>query len=474
MKKFLSLVLVLVFASSILISCSSNTNTGTTSGTTNNSNTSVAGEGKTFDGTVRIAWLGMNPDDRVDPISGITYKGSYAFKDMLEEKLPGITIEFIQIPSDGWIQKMGTTIENGEADIGWYTNQIMAAEWFVDHRDFMKEDPEFTEETFEATFTEGAKQYTRYRSFDYPDFTDAIYGLPYDVGSYYIMYDKQLLEEWGVSEPSMNPSFDELMEIFQKTTGINPVSGKQNYGTYVRPYWSEWLGVGADLYHSVDIPDMNLDNLDIVKDVDYILDSPKILSYFKFMEQAIVSSPPGANADSGAEKWLTSDNDIALMLDTSKTQAYYNNLLAGNTEVTDRFKPIFLPKGEQGVSGFPEVHHVAVTKKATDPKLAWEVVKLIATDKDVLNLLYENYAMGTSPALVDASGIDIMSDEFAADRYQDRLDSTFITDDYWYWREPIQKVFNEFFVGDLTPETARTQLHTYVNEWITNKQKQIG
>ena len=390
---------------------------------------------------VRIAWLGINPDDRVDPISGITYKGSYEFKALLEEKVPGTEIEFIQIPNDGWIQKMETTITSGEADIGWYTNQVMAADWFVDHREFMQNDPDFTEETFDSIFTEGAKKYTRYHTFDYPEQTGAIYGLPYDVGAYYIMYDKQLLEEWGVAPPSQNPTFDELMAIIKATTGTNPVSGKQNYGTYIRPYWCEWVGVGADLYHPVEIPDMDINKLDIANDVDYIKSSQEILDYFQMLLDMIACAPDGVTADTGHENWMTPDNNIAVMFDTSKTTPYYNHLLADNKEITDRFIPVFLPKGAQGVSGFPEVHHIAVTKLANNKELCWEVVKAIATDIDVLNLVYANHSVGVVPHLVDTTGIERMDEEFTKLRYEDRLNGTFLTDDYWYWREPIQKVF---------------------------------
>ena len=474
MKKLIASLLAvsLVFA---ITACNGNDSDSAQNQDNDVKNSEDAGDSASGDKKkIRIAWNGLNPDDRVDPISGITYKGSYEFKELLEKKIPEVEIEFIQIPSDGWIQKMETTITAGEADIGWYTNQVMAAEWFVDHRDFMKNDPEFSEETFDKLFTEGAKKYTRYHSFDYPDQTGEIHGLPYDVGAYYIMYDKQILEEWGVAEPSQNPTFDELMEIIQATTGTNPVSGKENYGTYIRPFWCEWVGVGADLYHPIDIPDMDIDKLDIAKDVDYMKTSPEILDYFQMLLDMIECAPEGVTADTGHENWLTPDNNIAVMFDTSKTSPYYHHLLADNKEVTDRFIPIFLPKGEQGVSGFPEVHHVAVTKLANNKELCWEVVKAITTDTDVLNLIYKNHAVGVVPALIDTTGIDIMKDEFVQLRYNDRLNGTIITDDYWYWREPIQGVFGQLFVKELTAEQAREALHASVMEWINNKKSQLG
>jgi len=470
-KRLLACMLVLIIVLSIiLVGCGNNNSKGESS--TGVSNSKNANNGKRE--LVRIAWLGLSPNDTVDPISGITFKGSYLFKELLEEKIPEAEIQFIEIPGTNWIQKMETTIKSGEADIGWYTNQVLAAEWFVDHRQFMAKDPEFTEETFEKLFIPVAKHYTRYHTFDFPDKAGAIYGLPYDVACYYIMYDKKLLEQWGVEPPSERPTFKELLEIASKTTGKNPVTGKQNYGGYIRTYWCEWLGVGADIYRPLSMSEMDISKLDISKYVDYVLESEEVLDYFQFLIDFIKYCPPGITSDSGKEKWLTPDNDIAVMLDTSATGVYYNHYLAGNKEVTDRFVPIFLPIGEQGVSGFPEVHHVAVTYNAKNPDLAWKVVKTIATDKDVLNLIFEHYSPSQVPALVDTSGLKIMEDKFAKARYEDRLQHSLITDDYWYWREPIQKVFGDLFVGKLTAEQARQQWHTNMMEWIENKKKQLG
>ncbi|MCL2833524.1 MAG: ABC transporter substrate-binding protein [Treponema sp.] len=425
-------------------------------------------------GTVRVAWLDLSPDDRIDPISGITYKGNYALKDMLEKKLPGVNIEFVMIPSDNWIQKMETTILAGDADIGWYTNQVQAPTWFVDHRDFMAKDPSFNEAAFNKTFTPGAQKYTRYGTFDYPEFTGAIYGLPYDASAYYIVYDSLLFKQWGVQPLSMKPTFEEIKNAAQKMTGKNPVTGQDNYGIYLVARWSEWLGVGSNMYHSISIPDMDLRKLDRAKDVDYIKDSQTVLDYFQFLLDMIKCAPAGVTNETGSERFYTQDNNIGIMLDTSRTQVLYNYKAAGDKSVTDRFIPVLLPRTGTGATSFPELHKLAVTKTARDPQLAWEVLKTICLDKDVLNLISANYSFGNVPALMDTSGLDIMKDDFTVQRYQDRLTGTFITDDYWYWRDTIRGIFSNVFVGKLTAAEARTTFYNGVNTWIDNKLKQLG
>lgn len=423
---------------------------------------------------VRIAWLSMNDKDTVDPINGLVSKGSGQFKALIESKMPGVEIEFINIPGDGWIQKMETTLTSGEADIGWYTNQVLATEWFVDHREFMENDPDFTEETFESMFTPGAKHYTRYHTYDFPDAAGSILGLPYDLSGYWLMYDAKIFEDFGMEPPKDGVTYAELLDMAQKMTGTNPVTGEQTYGAYVKPFWCEWLGVGADIYHTIEDPTMDIAKLDVEKDVEYIKDSQEVLDYFTFLEEIIKCAPVGAAAGTGNEKWMTDDNNIAIMLDTDSTGVYMKHQLVNNTQITDRFKPIMPIYGQQGVSAFPEVRHIAVSKLATDKELAWEVVKLIATDKEVLDFVFENYPSSAIPALADPSGMKIMENEFVAKRYQDRLDHTFITDDYWYWREPINKIFSSLFSGDLTAEEAREAFYNNVVEWVANKKMQLG
>ena len=418
---------------------------------------------------VRIAWLNLPDRDTMDPINGLEYKGSSYLKDLLEEKHPNVEIEFIHLPSDGWIQKTETLVANGEADIAYYTNQVAAYQWFEDHRTFMANDPNFTEQTFEDTFLPGPKHYTRFRSYDAPEKTDAIYGLPYAQASYWLMYDKVLFEQWGVEVPTGPVTFEQLREMALKMTGENPVTGQQNFGIYIMPFWCEWFGVGEDCYPVVENETMNIADLDMDKYVEYIKDDENVLNFFTTLQDMVKCTPPGAASWSGNEKWMTPDNDIAIMMHAFSNNAYVPHMKAGNKDVTDRFVPFQYPVGDLGMSMFPEIYHMAVVKDSPVKDLAWEVLKTISTDKDVLNLIFNNYATQMVPTLQDPSGLEIMDIPFVAERYEDRKNHSFISDDYWYWREPINKIFSTFFAGEMSPEEARTAFYDNTVEWINNK-----
>ena len=429
----------------------------------------AAALGDEYRGTVRVAWLGLSPDDSIDPISGLTFRGSDALKELLEEKLPGVVLEFIMIPGDGWIQNMETTLLSGEADIGWFTNQVMAAKWFVDHRYFMENDPSFTLADFESTFTAPAQHLSIYRTFTYPEYTGAILGLPIAASAYFMIYDAVMFEQWGVDPLPVKPSFDDIRAAAEQMTGINPVTGEHNYGIYVRAHWSEWLGIGADIYPVVNIPSMDIRELCMETNVEFIRDCPAVLAYLQFLVDMVELAPIGIANNTGHERFLTQDNNIAIMLDTTQTQILYNHILANNTAVTDRFLPALMPRSESGVSSFPEIHRLAVSRYANDQWLAWEVLKMIATDIDVQNLIFTYYAFGQVPALVDTTGIHIMNDPFTALRYEDRLTGTFITDDFWFWRDPLRRLFSGLFAGEMDAYEAREQWYLDTREWVENK-----
>jgi len=423
---------------------------------------------------VRIAWLGFHPEDRIDPISGITVRGSWEFIELIESIHPYVELEIINIPGDGWIQNMQTTILAGEADIGWYTNQVAATQWFVDHRGFMEHDPNFSEADFRSTFTEGAVRWVEYRSFDFPDSTGNIYGLPLDVTGDMIVIDTLILEQWGVEMPGMFPTYAELLDIARRTTGTNPVTGEHNFGTFLRPFWSEWHAIGMDVFPTLYLPSMDLRELDMDTYVNFIQDSQLMYDFFQYLIDFIELAPPGITVDVGAENWFTPENNIAVMIDVSRTRDWIRYDLAGMTEITERFVPVFMPVSPMGYSGFPESRSIAVTRYANNPWLAWEVLKTITTNIDSLNWLFTHREMGALPALQDPTGIHLMDNDFNRFRWEGRLTGMNNTHDYWYWREPMQRIFADLFIGELTAAEARALMHEDTIQWVENRIRLLG
>jgi len=423
---------------------------------------------------VRLAYQGILDKDTIDPISGITKKGKQSLKELLEKKLPNYQIDIITIPSDGWIQKTETTIKSGECDVAWYTNQVMAADWFTDHSEFMKDDQQVNLNNINSLFLDQAVHYIKYRSFDKPQSTNQYYGLPIDMSAYFMAYDKQLFDDWGVQPPSENTTYEELIDKAKKMTGKNPKTGKDNYGTFLKSYWLEWHSIGFNATHPIKADGMKLANLNMDNDVEYIKGSPEVLKYFNYLTEALKYAPAGAATGTGSEKFYTKDNDIAINMDVSLTGQYLAYTYANKKDVTDRFKPILMPLSKNGMQGFPEFHKVAVVKNAKDKQAAWEVVKKLTTDKEVVDFLIVNYSTSGVPALKDASGMKCMELDINKKRHEFQKKSIFITDDYWYWREPMNKVLTKVVAKQVTSEQARIEFYNNTKTWIEDKKKQLG
>ena len=424
---------------------------------------------------VRMVVPGISEQSTMDPISGLTTLGLPEFQAFLDEHVKGAKVELISIPWDGWIQKIEAMATSGEMDIGFYTNQVAVPDWYLDITPYLEKDADVNLDNLSEWFVEPATHYTYYKSFNYPEATNKIYGLPITMACNFVTYDSQLFADWGVEEPPMiGYTMPELVALAEKMTGSNPVTGLPNYGAYMTADWLEWFSVSYDAIEGISSDDMLLSGLDKAKYVDYIKDSPEVLAFFQDMERLVKNAPAGITTKSGNEMYFTFDNDLAINFDVQRAAPQYMKYLyAGATEMTDRFKPVMMPAGEIG-QGFPEFFRFAVTQKANDTDAAWEVLKQLTTNPEIVNFYLINYAQDKICALKDASEVEMMQFPINQARHAYQMENILITDDYWTWRIPMQTVLTKVLAQQITPEQACAELYEGVNAWVENTKAQLG
>ncbi len=461
MKKLFSFVMSAVLVLSIVSGCGSNDNQATNNNATNGEDLEV----------VRIVLPGINDQATIDPISGIETLGAEDYEKIIEKNVPGVDIQITSIPWDNWIQKTEAMIESNEVDIAFYTNQVLAAEWFMDHSEFLEDDPDLNFDNIEDIFSKSALSYLKYSSFNFPDAVDKIFGLPLRMSNYFLVYDAKIFEDWGVEPPGLYASFEEIVEKAEQVTGENPVTGTTNYGAYITSFWMEWNMISFDAVKPYFSNTMMLNELDTTEYVDYIKDSDEVLNFYEHMARLIDTAPAGIITRSGGEKFYTEENDIGIDFSGGNELIQYYQI--GDESITERFKPVFVPSGEFG-QGFPEFSKVAVTKTASNPDIAWEVVKTMAINKEVNGFYIDNYAKNSLPAFKDYDGMNIMDIELNKLRHEYHSETLFETDDYWFWRTPAQTVNAKLVSKEITPEEAREELHTLVAKWVSDTKKQLG
>ena len=479
-KKLISIILsVILTASMILTGCG-----GNDSPTSGNGSSGEAAENKTEEKSkdsaagkevVRVVVPGISEEATIDPISGIEKKGLGDFEAFLEEQIPEYDINLVSIPWDGWIQKMETLVTSGEVDVGFYTNQEAVPGWYQDLTEYLNKDEEVNFDNLNQLFIDPAVFYTKYNSFNYPESTGQVFGLPMTMASNIIVYDKKLFEDWGIEEPTENTTFTELVDLAEKMTGKNPVTGLTNYGGYLFSTWMEWYAISYDAVKTYESDTMLLSDMDTDEYVEYIKDSPEVLNYFTDMIRLVDCCPEGVATGSGNEKFFTEDNDIAINFDTNNVGAnYMKYIYAQDDKMTERFIPLMVPTGKNGMEGFPEFFRFSITKAAKNPDAAWEVIKKLTTTPEIVDYYLTNYAQDKVTALADTSKISMMDYEMNKKRHDYQIKAMFVTDDYWFWRTPLQSVNNQILSKQLTADAAREEFYKGVSDWVNNTKAQLG
>lgn len=470
-KTVISRILSAVMVASLCVGCSptsaSNTSSTTTSETSANKTEDTSGSEEQK--TVRIAWLNMTENDVIDPVTGIVSPGKATMEEMLSEKT-GHNVEIVSVASNGWIQQVETLVISGECDVVAYTNQTQVPVWCEPLTPYIEADENLGNGGLEDTFIDYALHYLNYSSFEYPDAYGEVYGLPYSMNQSFIVYDSLIFEQWGVEPPQEGATFQEILEIAQKVTGTNPVTGIKNYGMYLKSDRAEFDALAFDAYPIVETTSGNINDFDAEKYVEPLKDSPELLEYFEWMEDVVAISPEGITTNSGNELWLSSENNIAINitpLDCINLMNIYYRVKDQDT--IDRFQYLNMPVGSDGMQSFPVMQNVGISVNATDKDAAWDVVKAISTDPEIVDYMLMNYAYGFLPVLEDISALTFVKDNPTVEaRYEFQKEHGFITDDYWFFRTPIQSVISEVLAKTITPEEARTMTYEEVSKWVAN------
>ena len=475
-KRFFTMALAALLTAGLMTGCSSGGESNAPTENEGTNTTDNAGTDNDSSGdAVRILVPGLSDVSTTDPISGLTSGSIQEFEDFLNSKLDGQTVKVLTVPWDGWIQKTEVMATSGEMDIGFFTNQVAVPDWYADITPYLEKDDEVNMDTINDLFIEPAVYYMDYTSFTYPEATDQIFGLPMTIAGNVFVYDKQIFEDWGVEPPDENTTMPELVEMAAKMTGENPVTGKQNYGAYLTDYWFEWIAISYDAIKTYDSTDMDIKNFDKAEYVDYIKDSSEVLDFFTDYETLVASAPTGITTQTGAEKFFTEDNDIAINFDTNTTtKPIMQYIYADLTDVTDRFIPLVCPTGKSGMQGFPEFFRYSISTQAKDPDAAWDVLKQLTTNPEIVDYYIMNYQSDKMSVLKDSSGMKIAENSTYNMRHEHQSNSMFLTRDYWFWRTPLQDVNKKVVSGDLTAEEAREAFYDGVNTWVDNTTAQLG
>ncbi|HZH61099.1 MAG TPA: sugar ABC transporter substrate-binding protein [Metabacillus sp.] len=354
----LALMLLLV---TVLAGCSSDSSS---------SNDGKASDGEWAGQKVKVQLIGdFSMDDSTDPITGVKTTGLKVLKEEFEKQHPGATVEFILMPWEGYTEKTQAMLTSGEADV----YQMPGIADFAPQglleplQPFIDKDSEFNPDIFIDQQLDGWKALG-------PDSDELeIFGLPFFGDARFITYDKKLFDDWGVEYLSENPTMEEISEKAAKMTGKNPVTGEQNYGIWFRGDWSS----AFTLMNAAEGLGGKWGSGFAWEEVKFEFNSPEMLKGLEWLLDMQKLAPEGIVSNQGNEKWMTKDNNIAIMLNTGPGELVKQIEAQG---LEDRIAIAQEFKNEEGKGGLFAGSPITIAKSSENKELAWEWLKFATSD----------------------------------------------------------------------------------------------
>ncbi|WP_163580175.1 extracellular solute-binding protein [Gracilibacillus saliphilus] len=374
-KHFWLMLLFLLMVAIVAVGCSPDDTAGDGDGS--ESNDDVV-EGDWEGQTINVQLIGdFDMEDSTDPITGEKTQGLQVIKEEFESQHPGATVEFTIMPWEGYTEKTQAMITSGEADVYQMPGIAdFAAQGVLEPLEpYIEEDPDFDLDRFIDNQVDGWKALG-------PDSDElGIYGLPFLGDARFIAYDKQLFDEWGVEYLSEYPTMEEVAEKAKQMTGTNPETGEQNYGIWFRGDWSS----AFTLINLAEGQNGSWGSGFAWDEIEFNYDSPEMESGLEWLLEMQEYAPEGLVSDQGNEKWLTQDNDIAIMLNQGPGDTImpaYAQGLGERIGIVQEFK------NDEGVGGMFAGSPITMAKDSDNKELAWEWMKF-ATSETVQQYIFE-------------------------------------------------------------------------------------
>lgn len=349
-------------------------------------------------GTVRVLLAGYELDNSIDPVTMRELEGLKSFWDRTFTPLfPNITVEFSSVPWNNAQQKQQLELAAGNVDVlytGSYVGQFYEQGLVRNVDDLLEKDVGFE---LYSVFPEGVMR-TSYSMISKDGKT---FGLPAVMGQRYTVFDTKLFDDWGVEYLSAYPTPEEIIEKAAKMTGINPVTGEQNYGVWFDTTFPTDIFTFASWSYAFNATGGE-GHPGNPKEIKWNLNGKEMYDLFDAYGRMVKSTPPGFVTGSGRERFGLEDNNVAIFLDVNGGSIVQNFLESKDDSMIKRYKGVMNvgAKGEGWVACDPIIMSAKVSDENLDA--AWEVMKWLA-GPERQQYSYENFRW--TPALATANFI---------------------------------------------------------------------
>lgn len=314
-------------------------------------------------------FIDVGPDGKMDLVSGVEVPGYKEIIARWNELHPDVEIVVETCPWDSWLTAIQTAVLAGGVDV--ILHGATLTELCEPLDPYLEKDPEFAGKIF-------ATENKRFGQLD----KTMVAGLQYVIEPSIAYIDTEILAHYGVAVPEANWTWDQLIEIAEKCTGTDPVTGKQTYGVQLcytnnqnifQNYYQMAMAYNAaPITYGATPAESRID-----------VKGEKMLDIFTKLQRLAACCAPNVREGVNVVHDLTPENDTAIRWRTLAYDQYRKAVASG---IQDRFAFIPLPVIEQGPavgaqSTYFGSYNMAICNTSKNKDMAWEFIKFMVTDK---------------------------------------------------------------------------------------------
>jgi len=410
-------------------------------------------------GEVMVVLIGKPEQDGIDPITGAAIPGVQKLEAMFEAAYPSIDLQLINIPwgsgSTAYSAKTESMIQAQEACVFHMPGAFAYGRrgYLVNLDGLIAADSTF-EDVWPGDYLE------QWRGWG-PGNPDNQWALPYSGGNRVIHYDSVLFEQWGVEPLSLHPTLDEIHDKAAAMTGLNPVTGEQNYGYWYQGKYINWQFQAIAHALGATWGQVNADGTWTIN-----WNTPEYLAALEWLVDMNQYAPPGAlAADAMPEGFLTDSNVVAIIPEGET--GYYLSPFVADPTLQERYRTVFNLQGPDGLGGLFIADPLAMTTACPNKEAAWVVMKWLAGSAESQQYNFDSggnlpvitgaaESIPAFAALLDADAI-LNQNAFAERRYP------------WASSDPrwsLQAAIEAALAGTMTPAEALAQAQTETDAWL--------
>ena len=395
----------------------------------------------------------------VDMITGTEKPGYNKLLERWNELYPNVKVEIEAVPWDNWKAAVQTAALSGDYDIIIHGNGN--ADYCLDLTDYIDGDPEVKENVTFYPFRRNPSNFTEVKA----------YGISYSLNPIVCIIDKQIFEDYGVEIPSSDWTYEDLANLAERLTGIDPMTGEETFGVS--------MCKASDMYKNYKVVSLGMDDVifdfsEKLTETKVTIDNPKTVEVFNYIKKLSEYSGPDYLEGLNLTNSWTEKNNIAMTWSDGVFDIY-NTIKANGLE--DRFMFLALPKVQEGedagrTSSVLQDLNMAIYKDSNQKDLAWAFLKFMLTDPVANQWLMDTYSIPANikyaPSAMPAEYSDAISEVIDSNPYGFDSSASSYYDSTWFGtlQSDIVAGADELLRGNKTADEVVKTLQSNVDTYL--------